>query len=136
MLTGDTLFVGDVGRPDLRAALGWSAARSGRTAVLVAARQAVAAAGFEPRLPGPRRRLSVRQGDQQGNGLDDRRAAAIELRAAADEREAFIELVTADQPDAPPYFTYDAVLNSRERPTLDQALARELQPLTIDELAR
>src|ERR1051325_1223419 len=25
VLTGDTLFVGDVGRPDLRAALGWSA---------------------------------------------------------------------------------------------------------------
>jgi len=24
VLTGDTLFVGDVGRPDLRAALGWS----------------------------------------------------------------------------------------------------------------
>ena len=29
MLTGDTLFVGDVGRPDLRAALGWSAADLG-----------------------------------------------------------------------------------------------------------
>ena len=49
-------------------------------------------------------------------------------------KEAFIELVTADQPDAPPYFTYDAVLNSRERQTLDEALARELRPLTIDEL--
>lgn len=27
MLTGDTLFIGDVGRPDLRASLGWSAER-------------------------------------------------------------------------------------------------------------
>ena len=25
MLTGDTLFIGDIGRPDLRASLGWSA---------------------------------------------------------------------------------------------------------------
>jgi rhodanese-related sulfurtransferase len=49
-------------------------------------------------------------------------------------RQAFIDLVTADQPDAPPYFTYDAVLNSRKRPTLDQALARELKPLTIDDV--
>jgi len=49
-------------------------------------------------------------------------------------RQAFIDLVTADQPDAPPYFTYDAVLNSRKRPTLDEALARELKPLTIDEV--
>ena len=28
-------------------------------------------------------------------------------------KEAFIELVTADQPDAPAYFTYDAVLNTQ-----------------------
>src|SRR5690242_11390929 len=30
VLTGDTLFIGDVGRPDLRAALGWSATDLGR----------------------------------------------------------------------------------------------------------
>jgi glyoxylase-like metal-dependent hydrolase (beta-lactamase superfamily II) len=29
VLTGDTLFIGDVGRPDLRAALGWSAIELG-----------------------------------------------------------------------------------------------------------
>src|SRR5207248_8513266 len=44
----------------------------------------------------------------------------------------FVALVTADQPDAPPYFTYDAVLNSKEHPTLDAALARELNPLPLD----
>ena len=47
-------------------------------------------------------------------------------------KEAFIDLVTADQPDAPSYFTYDAVLNSQERPTLDRALEREMKPLTLD----
>ena len=47
-------------------------------------------------------------------------------------KAAFVDLVTADQPDAPPYFTYDAVLNSQERPTLDETLARELHPLTLD----
>ncbi|MGB0097144.1 MAG: CHASE2 domain-containing protein [Solirubrobacteraceae bacterium] len=49
-------------------------------------------------------------------------------------REQFIEIVTADQPDAPPYFTYDAVLNARERPTLEQALEQELKPLSLDEV--
>ena len=29
VLTGDTLFIGDVGRPDLRASLGWSASELG-----------------------------------------------------------------------------------------------------------
>jgi len=47
-------------------------------------------------------------------------------------KEEFIQIVTADQPDAPPYFTYDAVLNSEERPTLDEALARGMNPLTLD----
>ena len=47
-------------------------------------------------------------------------------------KEAFIQVVTADQAEAPAYFVYDAVLNSEERPTLDQALAREMNPLTLD----
>jgi len=47
-------------------------------------------------------------------------------------KEAFVQVVTADQPDAPAYFTYDAVRNSEERPTLDEALARGMNPLTLD----
>jgi rhodanese-related sulfurtransferase len=46
----------------------------------------------------------------------------------------FVALVTADQPDAPPYFTYDAVLNSKERPTLEVNLRLTLKPLTLDRL--
>jgi rhodanese-related sulfurtransferase len=49
-------------------------------------------------------------------------------------REEFVAVVTADQPDTPAYFTYDAALNARERITLDDALARELRPLTLDAL--
>jgi len=49
-------------------------------------------------------------------------------------KQAFIELVTTDQPEAPPYFVYDAVLNSKERPTLDGALERELKPLSLDQV--
>ena len=40
VLTGDTLFIGDVGRPDLRAALGWSARGSRRSALRLAPREA------------------------------------------------------------------------------------------------
>jgi hydroxyacylglutathione hydrolase len=47
-------------------------------------------------------------------------------------KAAFIDLVTADQPDPPAYFAYDGVLNSQERQTLDEALARELTPLPLD----
>jgi hydroxyacylglutathione hydrolase len=47
-------------------------------------------------------------------------------------KDAFIQVVTADQPEAPDHFTYDAVLNSEERPTLDQALEQGLNPLPLD----
>jgi glyoxylase-like metal-dependent hydrolase (beta-lactamase superfamily II) len=48
-------------------------------------------------------------------------------------KETFISVVTADQPDAPAYFTYDAVLNSQERPTLDETLAR-VNAMTLDDV--
>src|SRR5262249_16379993 len=47
-------------------------------------------------------------------------------------KAAFIDLVMADQPDAPAYFVYDGVLNTKERQTLDEVLARELTPLSLD----
>jgi rhodanese-related sulfurtransferase len=51
-------------------------------------------------------------------------------------KEEFIRLVTADQPDAPPYFTYDAILNTRERTTLDKNLEQVLRPIALDEVLR
>ncbi|HVA63011.1 MAG TPA: rhodanese-like domain-containing protein, partial [Terriglobales bacterium] len=50
-------------------------------------------------------------------------------------REEFLRLVLADQPDAPAYFTYDAVLNTREHPSLEASLEQTLRPLTVDEVA-
>ena len=46
-----------------------------------------------------------------------------------------VDLVTAEQPDAPSYFTYDAVLNTKERPTLANALERVMN-LDADALKR
>jgi rhodanese-related sulfurtransferase len=48
----------------------------------------------------------------------------------------FTLLVTADQPDAPAYFTYDAILNTRERATLDRALQDGLHPIELDEVLK
>jgi rhodanese-related sulfurtransferase len=44
----------------------------------------------------------------------------------------FVAIVTADQPEAPQYFAYDAMLNRQERPTLSQSLSQALQPLSLD----
>jgi rhodanese-related sulfurtransferase/predicted metal-dependent enzyme (double-stranded beta helix superfamily) len=51
-------------------------------------------------------------------------------------KEAFVGLVTAEQPEAPAYFAYDAMLNRHERPTLSQTLQRVLRPLGLDQVMR
>ena len=49
-------------------------------------------------------------------------------------KQEFIRLVTADQPDAPPYFTYDAILNTREHASLERNLEQVVQPIELDQV--
>ena len=134
VLTGDTLFIGDVGRPDLRASLGWSA-------------EQLASMLFDSLrdklLPLPDETLvypAHGAGSLCGKNLSTDTVSTVGVQRRYNyalqpmSRERFIEIVTADQPDTPAYFTYDAVLNARERPTLDEALERELRPLSLRQL--
>jgi hypothetical protein len=49
-------------------------------------------------------------------------------------KRKLILILTEDQTQAPQYFAYDAALNKRERPTLDQTIERVMVPLTLAEL--
>jgi len=134
VLTGDTLFVGDVGRPDLRVALGWSAADLG--GLLYESLQKKLLALPDSSLVYP----AHGAGSLCGKAISKETVSTIGNERRSNyalqpmTKAAFVDLVTADQPDAPPYFTYDAVLNSQERPTLDETLARELNPMTLDQV--
>ena len=132
VLTGDTLFIGDVGRPDLRVALGWSAKDLGGM---------LFDSLHDKLLPLPDQSLvypAHGAGSLCGKAISKETVSTLGEQRRSNyalqpmSKEAFIQVVTADQPEAPAYFTYDAVLNSEERPTLDQALAREMNPLTLD----
>jgi hydroxyacylglutathione hydrolase len=132
VLTGDTLFIGDVGRPDLRVALGWSAAELGgmlfdslHTKLLGLPDQSLV---YPAHGAGSLCGKAISK--ETVSTLGEQRRFNYALQPMS--KEAFIGVVTADQPEAPPYFTYDAVLNSQERPTLDEALAREMKPLTLN----
>jgi glyoxylase-like metal-dependent hydrolase (beta-lactamase superfamily II)/rhodanese-related sulfurtransferase len=132
VLTGDTLFIGDVGRPDLRVALGWSATELGgmlfdslHTKLLGLPDQSLV---YPAHGAGSLCGKAISK--ETVSTLGEQRRFNYALQPMT--KEAFIGVVTADQPEAPPYFTYDAVLNSQERPTLDTALAREMKPLTLD----
>jgi rhodanese-related sulfurtransferase/glyoxylase-like metal-dependent hydrolase (beta-lactamase superfamily II) len=134
ILTGDTLFVGDVGRPDLRASLGWSANDLGKM---------LYHSVREKLLPLPDATLvypAHGAGSLCGKQLSKETVSTIGEQRRTNyalqpmSEPEFIQLVTADQPDAPSYFTYDAVLNTRERPTLSQMLEHQLKPLDVDVL--
>ncbi len=136
VFTGDTLFIGDVGRPDLRASLGWSAQELG-------SRLYDSVHGKLMMLPeGTLIYPAHGAGSLCGKALGSETVSTIgrqkQINYALQPmgRERFVDLVLADQPDAPPYFTYDAVLNTRERPTLDHTLQEVLRPLPLDEVLR
>lgn len=133
VLTGDTLFIGDVGRPDLRAALGWSATDLGgmlfdslHTKLLGLPDQSLV---YPAHGAGSLCGKSLSK--ETVSTMGEQRRVNYALQPMS--KEAFIQVVTADQPDAPAYFTYDAVLNSEERPTLDQTLAH-VSAMSLDDV--
>jgi hydroxyacylglutathione hydrolase len=136
VLTGDTLFIGDVGRPDLRASLGWTANDLG--AHLYDSLHNRLLALPDETLVYPAHGAGSLCGKQLSSdtvsSLGDQRRLNYALQPMS--KEEFIRLVTADQPDAPPYFTYDAVLNTRERVTLDKNLEQTHNPIDLDEVLR
>jgi glyoxylase-like metal-dependent hydrolase (beta-lactamase superfamily II) len=134
VLTGDTLFIGDVGRPDLRAALGWSAETL--AGMLYDSLRQKLLGLPDQTLVYP----THGAGSMCGKSLSTDKVSTIGEQRRYNyalqpmSREEFINIVLADQPDAPAYFTYDAILNARERPTLETTLARVLRPLSLDEV--
>ncbi|MDW3219944.1 MAG: MBL fold metallo-hydrolase [Acidimicrobiales bacterium] len=131
VLTGDTLFIGDVGRPDLLASIGYT-------------RDELADQLYDSLhqklmpLPDTTRVYPAHgAGSACGKNLStdtwstigDQRESNYALLAP--DRETFVELVTEGQPPAPDYFVYDAVLNRKNRELLDET--EPPTPLDLDE---
>jgi hydroxyacylglutathione hydrolase len=136
VLTGDTLFVGDVGRPDLRVSLGWAAADLANLLYDSLRKKLLALPDSSLVYPahGAGSLCGKALGKETFSTIGEQRRSNYALQPMS--KEAFVELVTADQPDAPAYFVYDAVLNTKERQTLDETLARGLTPLTLDDVLK
>lgn len=119
VLTGDTLFIGDVGRPDLLSSIGFTPEQLGRQLF-----QSVQ--GRLMGLPNP-----VRVFPGHGAGSACGKNLSTQLQSTIGEQrttnyacqpmneEEFLALVTAGQPSAPEYFVYDAILNRKQRDVFD-----------------
>jgi hydroxyacylglutathione hydrolase len=136
VLTGDTLFIGDVGRPDLRASLGWTANDLGSHLYDSLHNKLL-------KLPDETLVYPAHgSGSLCGKNLSSDTVSPLGVQRRMNyalqpmTKDEFIRLVTADQPDAPPYFTYDAILNTREHTSLDKNLEEVLHPIELDEVLR
>ncbi|MEW2489230.1 MBL fold metallo-hydrolase [Streptomyces sp. NPDC048411] len=133
VLTGDALFIGDVGRPDLLASVGVTAEELG----------AMLHDSVQNKLMGLSDEVRVfpahGAGSACGKNLSTEKQSTIgEQRAtnyacAPMSREDFVALVTAGQSAAPSYFSYDAELNRKDRELYDPAAAP--RPLTAQEFS-
>jgi glyoxylase-like metal-dependent hydrolase (beta-lactamase superfamily II)/rhodanese-related sulfurtransferase len=119
VLTGDALFIGDVGRPDLLASLGLEADELGR--MLYDSVQHTLMG-----LPDEVRVFPAHgAGSACGKNLSTERQSTIGAQrltnyaCAPMSEDEFVALVTDGQPSAPGYFVFDAILNRKQHGLLD-----------------
>ncbi|MBU3749254.1 MAG: MBL fold metallo-hydrolase [Mycobacterium sp.] len=132
VLTGDTLFIGDVGRPDLLGSIGFTAEELAdelyeslhtKLLPLPDATRVYPAHGAGSACG---KNLST----ELWSTIGEQRRTNYALRAS--DKTKFVELVTEGQPPAPGYFVYNAVLNRKGRGLMDETAMPT--PMTYDEV--
>ena len=132
IFSGDTLFIGDVGRPDLLASIGVTAHELAE--MLYDSLQ-------NKILPLPDKTLvypAHGAGSMCGKALSDQAFSTLGEQKLHNyalqpmSKEQFINMIEADQPDAPAYFGYDALLNRQERASLDELTEQSMKALDLD----
>jgi len=120
VLTGDTLFVGDVGRPDLLGSVGVSKDELANDLYDSLHSKLLTLPDETKVYPahGAGSACGKNLSSETWSTIGEQRANNYALLAPS--REAFVEMVTEGQPPAPAYFAYDAVLNRKIRPLLDE----------------
>jgi hydroxyacylglutathione hydrolase len=134
VLTGDALFIGDVGRPDLLASIGFSRdeladklydSLHNKLMTLPDATRVYPAHGAGSACG---KNLST----ERWSTIGDQKATNYALRAP--DKPTFMKLVTEGQPPAPGYFVYDAILNRKAHGLLDES--KRPTPMTYEQVVK
>jgi glyoxylase-like metal-dependent hydrolase (beta-lactamase superfamily II)/rhodanese-related sulfurtransferase len=131
VLTGDALFIGDVGRPDLLASVGMTADELGRQLYDSVQKKLMG-------LPDAVRVFPAHgAGSACGKNLSTEKQSTIGHQRAVNyacqpmSEDEFVAVVTEGQPAAPAYFLYNATLNKQDRDLRDVGA----QPQALDDNA-
>lgn len=127
VFTGDTLFIGDCGRPDLRESAG----------ALTASREELAKQMYHSlrnklmSLPDDVLVYPAHgAGSLCGRGLSDKNSSTIGIEKASNwclqefTEEDFVKELLSDQPFVPKYFTYEVGLNKKGAPNYADGIAK------------
>ena len=136
VFTGDTLFIGDVGRPDLMASVGITAKElagqlydSTRSKLLTLPDQTLLYPGH-----GAGSACGKNLSTDTVSTIGRQRRLNYALQPMA--RDEFVQMISKGQSTAPAYFAYDADLNRKERITLDENLKKVMVPLSAEEVVQ
>lgn len=120
VLTGDTMFIGDVGRPDLLSSVGVTQEQLAESLYDSLHNKLLP-------LPDATRVFPAHgAGSACGKNLSTETSSTIgeqrlnNYALLAPDKETFVTLVTEGQSPAPAYFAYDAMLNREQRGLLDE----------------
>lgn len=133
VLTGDTLFIGDVGRPDLLASIGVTADELAE--MLFHSVERLRALPDETLVypaHGAGSMCGKNLSKETVSTIGEQKRSNYALQPMSLDR--FRALVTVDQPEAPEYFVYDAIRNRQEREDLETTMKESLRPLELSEV--
>ena len=134
VLTGDTMFIGDVGRPDLLSSIGFSKEELADKLYDSLHQQLLTLPDATRVYPahGAGSACGKNLSTETWSTIGDQRATNYAL--LAEDKQTFFDLVTEGQPPAPSYFLYDAGLNKSSHELLDEhALPAALDLDAFDE---
>ena len=132
VLTGDTLFIGDVGRPDLLSSKGVTADELAVSLYNSLHHQLLTLPDETLVYP------AHGAGSSCGKNLSTDTSSTIGVQRATNyalapmTEDEFVQVVTAGQTAPPAYFAYDAKLNRELRPLLDESMAPA--PMSFNEV--
>jgi glyoxylase-like metal-dependent hydrolase (beta-lactamase superfamily II)/rhodanese-related sulfurtransferase len=120
VLTGDALFIGDVGRPDLLASVGVTAEQLGASLYDSLHDKLLSLPDATRVFPahGAGSACGKNLSTETQSTIGEQRRSNYALQPMT--RGEFVQVVTEGQPTAPGYFSYDARLNRADRPLLDE----------------
>jgi glyoxylase-like metal-dependent hydrolase (beta-lactamase superfamily II)/rhodanese-related sulfurtransferase len=134
VMTGDTLFIGDVGRPDLLASIGVTADDLADLLYDSLRQKLMTLPDATLVYPahGAGSLCGKNMSTETVSTIGEQKKFNYALQSMS--REEFKSIVTAEQAEVPGYFAHEAMLNRQERSSLDTALSKSLRALSVDEV--